>query len=209
MNGVRVEAGRLDGDGDGGERSWGPPDPLASVVLAVLVLACVGAFFLTQHLKHTPTAVQTFELTPVFSPYPGARLKQEAISFKLKRADAVTVTIIDSRGNVVATLVRGREVPRYKQFSLRWNGRRGVARRYEVARTASGRAVLVALPSGPARAARRLPRGNTAAQSSTAPCARRAASRWWGPREHRRSRRSRRSCRRPGRSRRRSRGPRS
>jgi len=147
LNGVRLEAARLDGGG-GEERRWGPPDPLASVVLAALVLACVGAFFLTQHLKHTPTAVQAFQLTPVFSPYPGARLKQEAISFKLKRADAVTVTVIDSRGNVVATLVRGREVPRYKQLSLRWNGRRGIARRYEVVRTASGRAVPVALPSG-------------------------------------------------------------
>jgi hypothetical protein len=147
LNGARFEALRLDGGGGGIER--GPPDPLASVVLAVLVLACVGAFFLTQHLKHSPTAVQTFELTPVFSPYAGARLKQEAISFKLRQADAVTVTVIDSRGNVVATLVRGREVPRYKQLSLRWNGRRGTARRYELARTASGRAVLVALPSGP------------------------------------------------------------
>jgi len=119
------------------------------VVLACLVLACLGAFFLTQRLKHTPTAVQAFELTPVFSPYPGARLKQEAISFKLKQADAVTVSIIDSEGNVVATLVRGRQLPRYKQFSLRWNGRRGTARRYRLTRTANGHAVLVALPSGP------------------------------------------------------------
>ncbi len=119
------------------------------MVLACLVLACLGAFFLTQRLKHTPTAVQAFELTPVFSPYPGARLKQEAISFKLKQADAVTVSIIDSEGDVVATLVRGRHLPRYKQFSLRWNGRRGTARRYQVTRTASGRAVLVALPTGP------------------------------------------------------------
>jgi hypothetical protein len=136
-------------DGDGSAVKRGPPDPLASIVLGVLVLACVGAFFLTQHLKHSPTAVQTFELTPVFSPYPGARLEQEAISFKLKRADAVTVTIIDSRGDVVATLVRGLQVPRYKQLSLRWNGRRGIARRHETRTTPSGRAVLVALPAGP------------------------------------------------------------
>ena len=119
------------------------------MVLGCLVLACLGAFFLTQRLKHTPTAVQTFELTPVFSPYPGSRLKQEAISFKLKQADAVTVAVIDSEGDVVATLVRGRRLPRYKQFSLRWNGRRGTARRYQLTHTASGRAVVVALPGGP------------------------------------------------------------
>jgi hypothetical protein len=147
LNGASAEAGRLGGDGSG--RSWGPPVPLASAVLAVLVVACVGAFFLTQHLKHTPTAVQTFELTPTFSPHPGAEHEQEAISFKLRRADAVTVTIVDSSGNTVATLVRARRVPRYKQFSLRWNGRRGLARRYEVAHSATGRALLVALPAGP------------------------------------------------------------
>jgi hypothetical protein len=113
------------------------------------VLACLGAFFLTQRLKHTPTAVQTFELTPVFSPYPGSRLKQEAISFKLKQADAVTVKVIDSEGDVVATLVRGRRLARYKQFSLRWNGRRGPARSFQLTRTASGHPVLVALPTGP------------------------------------------------------------
>ncbi len=119
------------------------------MVLGCLVLACLGAFFLTQRLKHTPTAVQTFELTPVFSPYPDSRLKQEAISFKLKQADSVTVTVIDSEGDVVATLVRERRLPRYKQFSLRWNGRRGVARVHQLTRTASGRPVVVALPSGP------------------------------------------------------------
>jgi hypothetical protein len=127
----------------------GPPDALASVVLGCLVLACLGAFFLTQRLKHTPTAVQTFELTPVFSPYPGSRLKQEAISFKLKQADSVTVTVIDSEGDVVATLVRERPLPRYKQFSLRWNGRRGIARVHQLTRTSSGRLVVVALPTGP------------------------------------------------------------
>ena len=37
----------------------------------------------------------------------------------------VTVTIIDTSGDVVATLVHDHPVPRYKQFSLRWNGRRG------------------------------------------------------------------------------------
>ncbi len=127
----------------------GPPDALASVVLGCLVLACLGAFFLTQRLKHTPTAVQAFELTPVFSPYPGARVKQEAISFKLKQADSVTVTVIDSEGDVVATLVRERRLARYKQLSLRWNGRRGIARVHQFAHTPSGRLVVVALPAGP------------------------------------------------------------
>jgi len=97
-------------------------------VFALLVLACFAAFFLTQRLKHTPTAVQRFQLTKSFSPTPSGRLKQERISFKLAQADGVTVSIIDAKGDVVATLVRDYRVPRYKQFSLRWNGHRGAAR---------------------------------------------------------------------------------
>jgi len=118
-------------------------DPLARVVLAVLVLACFAAFFITQRLKHTPTAVQQFQLAGAFSPFPSGHIKQEPISFKLARADDVTVAIIDSSGDVVATLVHDQPVERYKQFSLRWSGRRGDARGAAVQRTPRGRVVLV------------------------------------------------------------------
>jgi len=148
LSSASADAGRFAPGNGAATVRRGPPDPLASAVLACLVLACLGAFFLTQRLKHTPTAVQALELTPVFSPYPGSHLKQEAISFKLKRADEATVTIVDSEGDVVATLVRRRPLPRYKQFSLRWNGRRGVARRYQLTHAPNGRPVLVALPAG-------------------------------------------------------------
>ena len=98
-------------DGSAARRASAPgSDPLARVVFALLVLACFAAFFLTQRLKHTPTAVQDFKLTPFFSPYPGGHVKQEAISFKLANAEAVTVTIIDADGNTVATLVRDQPV---------------------------------------------------------------------------------------------------
>ena len=39
----------------------------------------------------------------------------------------MTVTIVDSAGSEVATLVRGRPVTRYKPFKLRWNGRLGAS----------------------------------------------------------------------------------
>jgi len=57
------------------------------------VVACFAAFLITQRLKHTPTVVQLFKLTPSFSPTLPGFTKQEAISFKLSRADEVTVTI--------------------------------------------------------------------------------------------------------------------
>lgn len=107
-------------------------DRPARVVFALLVVASFVAFFVTQRLKHEPTAVQMFELTPVFSPTPAGHLKDELISFKLAHSDEVTVTIVNSAGAEIATLLRDRSVPRYKQLSLRWNGRRGSARGFAV-----------------------------------------------------------------------------
>lgn len=122
---------------------------LAGVVFALLVGACFAAFVLTQHLKHTPTPVQRFQMTPRFSPT-GARglIRQERISFKLARADRVTVTVLDGSGNTVATLIRDRPVVRYKQLSLRWNGRQGRPRAVTVGRERDGTTVLTPLLMG-------------------------------------------------------------
>jgi hypothetical protein len=118
-------------------------------VFALLVGACFVAFFLTQHLKHTPTAVQLFKLTPFFSPTPAGHIKQERISFKLARADEATVTIIDSAGADVAMLVRDQPIERYKQFSLRWTGRRGTAHRLGVLAGPQGRRIVTPVLTGP------------------------------------------------------------
>jgi hypothetical protein len=97
-------------------------DRLAQIVFALLVLACFAAFFVTQRLKHTPTAVQLFKLTPIFSPTPTGHVKEERISFKLANAEVVTVAIVNMAGGTVAILARDEPVARYKQFKLRWNG---------------------------------------------------------------------------------------
>ncbi len=144
---TEAAAGRDDAPGRARASASGS-DPLARLVFALLVIACFAAFLITQRLKHTPTAVQDFDLTPFFSPYPSGHVKQAAISFKLEHAEAVTVTIIDSDGNTVATLVRERPVARYKQFSLRWNGRRGIAHRYVLTHSPRGLAILVPIDEG-------------------------------------------------------------
>jgi hypothetical protein len=120
-----------------------PTDRLAQVVFALLVLACFAAFVITQRLKHTPTAVQSFKLTPIFSPNPTGHIKAERISFKLANAERVTVAILDSDERTVATLVSDRPVVRYKQFSLRWNGREGDAHTYTVRGGADGTTIVV------------------------------------------------------------------
>ncbi len=131
-------------DGAGASR----PDPLAGIVFALVVVACFAAFFVTQRLKHSPTAIQSFKLTPRFSPTSAGRLGQERISFKLARADEVTVTIVNTAGDTVATLVRDRAVPKYKQISLRWNGREGVARGYSLSHSPNGTPILTAVNTG-------------------------------------------------------------
>jgi hypothetical protein len=113
---------------------------LARVVFAALVVACFAAFAITQRLKHTPTAVQSFEMTTAFHPTrtPAASCRGrvprslvdaskriEYLSFKLAQADEVTVAIVDSAGDDVATIVRDLPAERYKQLSLCWDGHRG------------------------------------------------------------------------------------
>jgi hypothetical protein len=124
-------------------------DPPARAVFALLVLACFVAFFLTQHLKHTPTAVQVFKLTPRFSPTPSGHIKQERISFRLARADEVTVSIVNSAGAEVARLLHDYSVQPYKQLSLRWTGRLGTAHGYALVAGPSGRAALAPRLTGP------------------------------------------------------------
>jgi hypothetical protein len=116
---------------------------LAQVVFALLVLGCFAALLVTQRLKHTPTLVQAFKLTHVIAPGSTGEAKEEHISFKLAKADEVTVTIESSSGEVVATLVRDLPVGRYKTLSLRWDGRRGTAHGYGVLRRADGYTTLL------------------------------------------------------------------
>jgi hypothetical protein len=117
-------------------------------VFALLVLACFVAFFITQRVKHTPTAVQRFELTPSFTPSSPGPAQEEHISFRLAKTDQVTVAIVNSSGTTVATLLRDHPVTRYKRLYVRWKGRTGTAHRYETRHTARGSSILVPLNEG-------------------------------------------------------------
>jgi hypothetical protein len=124
-------------------------DRVARAVFALLVAACFAAFFVTQRLKHTPTAVQMFKMTPFFSPTSSGQINQERISFRLARSDEVTVTIVNSAGSEVATLTHEVPVTGYKQFSLRWNGRLGPAHGYTLVSGRHGRVSLLPANLGP------------------------------------------------------------
>jgi hypothetical protein len=102
---------------------------LAGAVFAALVVACFAAFAITQHLKHTPSAVQRFLGDPWFEPAAAGGVSGphsvEDLSFRIAKSDDVTVEVIDSSGNVVATLLHDRPLARYTQLSFQWDGRRG------------------------------------------------------------------------------------
>jgi hypothetical protein len=94
----------------------------ARAVFAVVVVAAFAAFVITQRLKHTPTVVQQIRETPYIAPgILGHRT--ERISFKLKQADLVTVTIEDSQGRTVATVASDLPVSRYHTCAVAWNGK--------------------------------------------------------------------------------------
>jgi hypothetical protein len=121
------------------DRSW--PLTAGTVVFGALVLGTFAGLFVAQRIKHTPTSVQGFVLRPSsFSPAPahlppgtpGAAAErlggEEQISFRIATNDEVTVAIVSSSGERVATLVRRLPWPRYLRLCLSWNGRLGTGR---------------------------------------------------------------------------------
>jgi hypothetical protein len=115
----------------------------------LLVVACFAAFFITQRLKHTPTVVQRFQMAGHFEPASGGVHAEEAISFRLSHTEKATVTIENSSGDQVATLVRNRPLERYKQFSLRWNGHTGSARSLAILLAPDGHRFFIPRNTGP------------------------------------------------------------
>jgi hypothetical protein len=116
---------------------------------ALLVVACFAAFFVTQRLKHTPTVVQRFEMNGHFEPRSSGPQSEEHISFRLAHTEKATVTIENADGAQIATLVRDRRLQRYKQFSLRWNGRTGVARSFTIMTLPDGHRFYIPHNTGP------------------------------------------------------------
>jgi hypothetical protein len=103
--------------------SAGADSLLSRWVFALLVLASFAAFFVTQRLKHTPTAVQGFERTPYFSPVARGAHSVERVSFRIKQTDYVTVTVVNSLDDDVATLTRDELLRKYVRRHLTWSGR--------------------------------------------------------------------------------------
>jgi hypothetical protein len=93
------------------------------IAFALLVGATFAAFFVAQELKSTPPLVQDLKVTPFFSPNRDGRFDRARASFVLKRADDVTVKVIDRDGDVVRELADNRHVPLGRRMNIVWDGR--------------------------------------------------------------------------------------
>jgi hypothetical protein len=102
---------------------------LPLVAFGALIVATVGAFFVTQHLKVT-TPLVAGEPKPnprVISPREigcAGAFRAARFSFYLQhRADDVGLYIVDQDGTIVRTLASGRHIPTGVREYFRWNGR--------------------------------------------------------------------------------------
>ena len=95
---------------------------LGAVVFALLVVATVGAFFVTQRLKRSPAVVKQIHLSLYISPNGDHRKDDATVSFFLPKKDRVTASIVDARGDEVRRLADDAHLGR-GTHSYVWTGR--------------------------------------------------------------------------------------
>jgi hypothetical protein len=97
---------------------------LTTITLVGLLIATAAAFAITERLKLTKSPIANTLIYPksAFSPTCGCTKGKTTIRVRLRRADAVTLRIVDSRKHQVRTVVEGVETRRgFARF--RWDGR--------------------------------------------------------------------------------------
>lgn len=92
----------------------------------LLVLALLGAtaaaFAVTERLKLERSPITGTHVDRIFSPVCDCARDNASISFVLRRRETVTLTIIDSNGRTVATIVRKQREPKGR-VDYTWDGR--------------------------------------------------------------------------------------
>jgi hypothetical protein len=107
----------------------------AGVVFALLVLATLAAFAVSQRLKRDPLVLDkvTFVAAPIlnpkaprvhaFTPNDDCRFDQIRIRFRVTRSDDATVQVVKPGGRLIVTLERDRLLKRYRFHTFYWDGR--------------------------------------------------------------------------------------
>ena len=107
----------------------------AALVFALLVLATLAAFAVSQRLKRDPLVLDKVTLVgaPIlnpkaprvhaFTPNGDCRFDQVRIRFRVTRSDDATVQVIKPGGRLIVTLDRNRFLKRYRFHTFYWDGR--------------------------------------------------------------------------------------
>ena len=101
---------------------------LSTVTLLGLLIATAAAFAVTERLKLVKSPITGPRVSKVFSPTCGCARGKANVSLRLRRADQVTVTVLDDRRHVVRRLAVALRVPRGRTV-FRWDGTTAVGTR--------------------------------------------------------------------------------
>jgi len=98
------------------------PRALSTTLVLALLAATTIAFAVTEGLKLEPAPIRSVYVDKLFSPTCDCDTGQAYIRFGLRKADRLTLEIVDSSDKVVRTLVGPREVAPGRVEAY-WNGR--------------------------------------------------------------------------------------
>jgi FlgD Ig-like domain len=98
--------------------------PVVRAVFALLVVATIAAFFITQQLKSEDELVLRFAAKPPqFSPNGDGKRDRSQVGFDLSEQATVSFYVIDTEGNEVRRLVDHRPLEGDEKHRFGWNGR--------------------------------------------------------------------------------------
>lgn len=101
------------------------PRIASAILVAGLLVATAAAFAVTERLKLVRSPIIRTHLDRgLFSPVCGCETSGVQIGFRLRKADRITLTVIDAAGDPVRTLISAQRFPA-GPVTVRWDGRDG------------------------------------------------------------------------------------
>jgi hypothetical protein len=92
-------------------------------VFAALVVATVGAFFVTTRLKRSAPVIERLTFNRHFSPNGDGRFDYVQFALRLRHTDDATISIVTRDGGRVRTIVENLRVHKARRYRFRWDGR--------------------------------------------------------------------------------------
>ena len=95
---------------------------LRTILVLLLLAGTAAAFVVTEDLKLEPDPIARPRITPTFSPVCRCDTQTARIAFRLRQPDRLTLSIADSQGRVVRTLLQNARFGR-GNHEFGWDGR--------------------------------------------------------------------------------------